>query len=60
MLINGFTNEGDTILDLFGGSGSTGIASDNTKRKSICFELNYQISEASRLRSINNLEMILN
>lgn len=60
MLINGFTNEGDTILDLFGGSGSTGIASDNTKRNSICFELNYQISEASRLRSINNLELILN
>jgi len=60
MLINGFTEEGDTIIDLFGGSGSTGIASDNTNRNSICFELNFEISEASRVRAINNLKIELN
>lgn len=50
MLINGFTNEGDTVVDLFGGSGSTGIASDNTNRNGICFELNNDISTASKER----------
>ena len=50
MLINGFTNENDTVVDLFGGSGSTGIACDNTKRNGICFELNTEISIASKER----------
>lgn len=47
MLINGFTNEGDTVVDLFGGSGSTGVACNNTKRKGIVFELNEDIYCAS-------------
>ena len=47
MLIVGFTNEGDTVVDLFGGSGTTGIASDNTNRNGICFELNAEICSAS-------------
>ena len=51
MLINGFTNEGDTVVDLFGGSGSTGIACNNTKRKGIVFELNKDIYCASTKRA---------
>lgn len=47
MLIKGFTNEGDTVLDLFGGSGSTGKACQNTNRSFIGFELNNEISSAS-------------
>jgi site-specific DNA-methyltransferase (adenine-specific) len=50
MLINGFTEENDTVVDLFGGSGSTGIACDKTNRKGICFELNNEISIASKER----------
>jgi len=52
MLINGFTNEGDVVVDLFGGSGSTGIAADNTNRNGICFELNNDISKSAEQRSI--------
>ena len=51
MLINGFTKEGDTVVDLFGGSGSTGIACDETNRNGICFELNNEICIASKNRS---------
>jgi len=50
MLINGFTEENDTVADLFGGSGSTGIACDKTNRNGICFELNNEISIASKER----------
>jgi len=35
---------------LFGGSGSTGIACDETNRNGICFELNSEISIASKER----------
>ena len=34
-----FTNEGDTILDLYGGSGSTLIACEKTNRKCLMMEL---------------------
>ncbi len=50
MLVQGFSNENDTVLDLFGGSGSTGIACDETNRNGICFELNNEISIASKER----------
>lgn len=50
MLINGFTEENNTVVDLFGGSGSTGIACDKTNRNGICFELNNEISIASKER----------
>ena len=50
MLIQGFTNENDVVVDLFGGSGSTGIACDETNRNGICFELNNEISIASKER----------
>ena len=38
-LIKTYTNEGDTVLDLTMGSGSTGVASINTNRKFIGIEL---------------------
>lgn len=50
MLIKGFTKENDTVVDLFGGSGSTGISCDNLNRKCLCFELNNEISNASSER----------
>ena len=50
MLINGFSEENETVVDLFGGSGSTGIACDETNRNGICFELNSEISIASKER----------
>ena len=50
MLINGFTKENETVLDLFGGSGSTGVSCDETNRNGICFELNNEIAIASEER----------
>ena len=40
--INNSTREGDSILDLFGGSGSTLIASESTARKCYMMELDPQ------------------
>lgn len=51
-LIKGFSNEGDVVLDLFGGSGSTGVACRNTNRNSICFELNDVIADAAEQRML--------
>lgn len=50
MLIEGFTDEGDLVADLFGGSASTGVACENTKRRCVCFELNDIISNESKRR----------
>lgn len=47
MLINGFTDENNLVVDLFGGSGSTAVACRDTNRKCLCFELNQEISNAS-------------
>lgn len=47
MLIHGFTNENDIVVDLFGGSASTGIACQNCNRSFKGFELNKDISDAS-------------
>jgi site-specific DNA-methyltransferase (adenine-specific) len=49
-LINGFSKEGDLIIDLFGGSGSTGKACQNTNRNFVGFELNTEIANASSER----------
>lgn len=46
-LIKGFSNEGDLVIDLFGGSASTGVACQNTNRNFIGFELNTEIANAS-------------
>ena len=50
MLIDGFTEEGDLIVDLFGGSASTGLAAKNKNRNCICFELNNEIALAGSSR----------
>lgn len=39
-ILNDFTSEGDSVLDCFGGSGSTLIACEQTKRK--CFMIEYE------------------
>lgn len=49
-LINGFSKEGDLIIDLFGGSGSTGKACQNLNRNFFGFELNTEIANASSKR----------
>jgi len=49
-LINGFSKEGDLIIDLFGGSGSTGKACQNLNRNFVGFELNTEIANASTER----------
>lgn len=49
-LIKGFSNEGDLVMDLFGGSGSTAVACQNTRRNFIGFELNDEIAAASTAR----------
>jgi site-specific DNA-methyltransferase (adenine-specific) len=41
-LIKTYTNEGDSVLDPFMGSGSTGVASVNTNRKFTGIELNLE------------------
>ena len=43
--INNSTTEGDSILDLFGGSGSTLIASESTSRKCYIIELDTQYAD---------------
>jgi len=53
ILIKGFSNENDLIIDLFGGSGSTAIGCKNTNRNFIGFELNSEIAEASNQRLIH-------
>ena len=49
-LINGFSKEGDLIIDLFGGSGSTEKACQNLNRNFVGFELNTEIANASSER----------
>lgn len=45
------SREGDTILDPFSGSGTTGIAANELNRKAILIELNPTYAEASKERA---------
>jgi len=49
-LIRSYSNEGDTIMDFTMGSGSTGIACMNTKRKFIGIEMNKDIFTIAKNR----------
>lgn len=46
-LINTYSNEGELVLDPFSGSGSTGIAAKDTRRKYILVEKDKEIYEKS-------------
>jgi len=50
------TNKGDTILDMFGGVGSTLIAAEETERNAICIELDDEIYK----KGISYIENCLN
>ena len=56
-IIKANTNEGDTVLDIFSGSGSTAIASANCNRKFIGCELDQEYHEKSidRIRDLIGL-----
>ena len=49
-LIKAYSNEDDTVLDIFSGSGSTAIAAINTNRKFIGSELDPEYYEKSLIR----------
>ena len=49
-LIRTYTNEGDTVLDTFAGSGSTAVAALNEKRRFICCEKEKKYFEAAKQR----------
>ena len=52
-LIKTYSNEGDTILDTFMGSGSTGVACKNTNRDFIGYELDKNYFEIAKDRLYN-------
>ena len=49
-LVKTFSNEGDTVVDLTMGSGSTGVACKNTNRKFIGYELDDEYFEIAKER----------
>ncbi len=53
-LIKTFSNEGDTIVDLTMGSGSTGVAAKNTNRDFIGIEMDDKYFEIAKERINNN------
>lgn len=64
-LIKMLTNEGDVVLDPFGGSGTTMLACLNTKRNGVSFEIDpeyYEMSwervEAARAKAMLNEQVI--
>jgi DNA modification methylase len=56
-IINGYTDKGDTVLDIFSGSGSTMIACDNTERNFIGCEIDeeYYHKSLERRQTLNPL-----
>ncbi len=57
-LIKTFSNDGDTVVDLTMGSGSTGVAAANTGRKFIGIELDADYYEIARKRIDSAMEAI--
>ena len=57
-LLTKFTNEGDTVLDPFMGSGTTGVAAKKQNRNFIGIELNQQYFVTAEKR-INNVDMAI-
>ncbi len=53
-IISNFTNEGDTILDPFAGSGTTGVACQNLNRNFILMEQEPEYVEIIKKRLKNN------
>lgn len=52
-LIKTYTNEGETVLDFTMGSGSTGVACNNTNRNFIGIELNKEYFDIAKMRLEN-------
>ena len=50
IMINNSTNEGEVVLDMFMGSGSTGVAAINTNRKFIGIELDEKYFDIAKER----------
>ena len=57
-LIKTYTNEGDTVLDNCMGSGSTGVACQNTNRKFIGIELDDKYFEIAKERLAKNEDIL--
>lgn len=53
-LVNTYSNEGDTVLDFTMGSGSTGVACQNTNRNFIGIELDKEYFEIAKKRLAEN------
>ena len=58
-LIKTFSNEGDTVVDLTMGSGSTGVACKNTNRNFIGFELDETYYNIANERIEKSLERVI-
>lgn len=54
-MIRNSSNEGDTVLDCFAGSGTTGVACVNTNRNFVGFELDEKFFDVARRRIDNAL-----
>jgi DNA modification methylase len=46
------TDEGETVLDIFAGSNTTGFAAESLKRKWLAFEINHEYLKSSILRFV--------
>jgi site-specific DNA-methyltransferase (cytosine-N4-specific) len=47
------TDEGDIVLDIFGGSNTTGFAAESLNRKWLTFEINREYVTSSALRFLD-------
>ena len=55
-IVKMLTDEGDLVVDIFGGSGTTGTACEKLNRKWKTFELDREYVAASSFRFISNVE----